>query len=123
VQLVGIGLLREQRSAVVVLERESDRLAVVLKVEYEAVMLLRVRAVKPRQRLHRLDARERLVHIHRMQQGLVVEPVWNMSAQIRKRYGSFWIFWAISLLEKPLSDASLTLAPPYSCCPENATIA
>ena len=35
-------------------------------------MLLRVRAVEARQRLHRLDARERLVHVHRVQQRLVV---------------------------------------------------
>ena len=63
---------REQRGAVVVLEGEGDRLAVVLEVEHEAVVLLRVRAVEPRQRLHRLDARERLVHVHRVQQRLVV---------------------------------------------------
>ena len=29
----------------------------------------------------------------------------------------------MSPLEKPLSDASLTFAPPYSCSPEKATIA
>ena len=31
-----------------------------------------MRAVEPRERLHRLDARERLVHVHRVQQRLVV---------------------------------------------------
>ena len=36
------------------------------------VVLLRVRAVEARKRLHRLDAGERLVHIHRVQQRLVV---------------------------------------------------
>ena len=36
------------------------------------VVLLRVRAVEARQRLHGLDARERLVHVHRVQQRLVV---------------------------------------------------
>jgi hypothetical protein len=46
-----------------------------------------------------------------------------LSAQIRKRYGSVWIFPAMSLLGKPLSDASLTFAPPYSCSPEKATMA
>ena len=35
-------------------------------------MLLRVRAVQARERLHRFDAGERLVHIHRVQQRLVV---------------------------------------------------
>ena len=45
---------------------------VVLEVEHEAVVLLRVRAVEARERLHRLDARERLVHVHRVQQRLVV---------------------------------------------------
>ena len=72
VQLVRVGLLGEQRGAVVVLEGEGDRLAVVLEVEHEAVVLLRVRAVESRQGLHRLDARERLVHVHRVQQRLVV---------------------------------------------------
>ena len=71
-QLVRVGLFGEQRRAVVVLEGEGDRLAVVLEVEHEAVMLLRVRAVEARQGLHGLDARERLVHIHRVQQRLVV---------------------------------------------------
>jgi hypothetical protein len=42
------------------------------KVEHEAVVLLRVRAVEPRQGLHRFDAGERLVHVHRVQQRLVV---------------------------------------------------
>jgi hypothetical protein len=60
VQLVGVGLVGEQRGAVVVLERPGDRLAVVLEVEHEAVVLLRMRAVEPRQRLHRLDAGKRL---------------------------------------------------------------
>jgi hypothetical protein len=46
-----------------------------------------------------------------------------LSAQIRKRYGSCWILSAIWLDGKPLSDASVTLAPPYSCSPEKATIA
>ena len=72
VQLVGVGLLREQRGAVIVLEGERDRLAVVLEVEHEAVVFLRVRAIEPRQGLHRLDAGKRLVHVHRVQQRLVV---------------------------------------------------
>ena len=43
-----------------------------MEVEHEAVVLLRVRAVEPREGLHGLDARERLVHVHRVQQRLVV---------------------------------------------------
>ena len=43
-----------------------------MEVEHEHVVLLRVRAVEPRERLHRLDARQRLVHVHRVQQRLVV---------------------------------------------------
>ena len=43
-----------------------------MEVEHEDVVLLRVRAVQPRERLHRLDAGERLVHVHRVQQRLVV---------------------------------------------------
>ena len=35
-------------------------------------MLLRVGAVEPRQRLHRLDASQCLVHVHRVQQRLIV---------------------------------------------------
>ena len=72
VQLVGIGFLRQQRGAVVVLKRERDRFAVVLEVEHEAVVFLRVRAVEPRERLDRLYARQRLVHIHRVQKRLVI---------------------------------------------------
>ena len=72
VQLVRVGLLAQDRRPVVVGERLLDRVRVVHEVEHEDVVLLRVRAVQPRQRLHRLDAREHLVHVHRVQQRLVV---------------------------------------------------
>ena len=78
--------------------------------------------VEPGERLHRLDARERLVHVHRVQQRLVVAGL-ELVGQIRKRYGSSRILSAIWLLGKPLSDASVTFSPPYSCSPEKATIA
>ena len=58
VQLVRVGLLGEDRRAVVVGERLLDRVGVVHEVEHEHVVLLRVRAIQARQRLHRLDARE-----------------------------------------------------------------
>ena len=86
VQLVRVGLLAEDRRPVIVVERLLDRFRVVHEVEHEYIVLLRMRAVEPRQRLHRLDAREQLVHVHRVQQRLVVsglelvgadqEPVW-----------------------------------------------
>ena len=73
VQLVRVGLLAEDRRAVVVRERRlrSCRCRS-WKSSTKHVVLLRVRAVEPRERLHRLDAREQLVHVHRVQQRLVV---------------------------------------------------
>ena len=71
-QLVRVGLLAQDRRAVVRLERLLDRVGVVHEVEHERIVLLRVRAVEPRQRLHGLDAGERLVDVHRVQQRLVV---------------------------------------------------
>ena len=47
VQLVRVGLLRQDRRAVVVGERLLDRVGVVHEVEHEHVVLLRVRAVQP----------------------------------------------------------------------------
>ena len=48
-----------------------DLTAVVHEVEDEGVLLERVDAVQPRERLHRLDAGETLVHVQRVQQRLV----------------------------------------------------
>ena len=72
VQLVRIGLLGKQGGAVIVLEGEGDCFDAVLEVKYEAVMLLRMGAIQARQRLDRLDPRERLVHVHGVQQRLIV---------------------------------------------------
>ena len=71
-QLVGVGLLGEDRSAVVVGESGLDRVDVVGEVQHECVVLFRMRAVETGQRLHRFDARQRLVHVHGVQQGFVV---------------------------------------------------
>ena len=60
------------RGAVVGLERLLDDVGVVREVEHHDVVLLRVRAVEPRERLHGLDAGQRLVDVHRVQQRLVV---------------------------------------------------
>ena len=48
------------------MEGEGHGFAVVLKVEHGAVVLLQMRAVEPRECLHGLDGRERLVEIHRV---------------------------------------------------------
>ena len=42
------------------------------EVQHEGVVLLGVRPVEAGQRLHCLDAGQRLVHVHRVQQRLVV---------------------------------------------------
>ena len=72
VQLVGVGLLRQDRGAVVVGERRLDCVDVVGEIEHERVVLPRVRPVETGERLHRLDARQRLVHVHRVQHRFVV---------------------------------------------------
>ena len=66
-----IDLLAHLRAFVVGLERFADLLAVVHEVEDEGVFLERVDAVQPRQRLHGLNARQPLVHVHRVQERLV----------------------------------------------------
>jgi hypothetical protein len=60
------------RGAVVVRERLLNRVRVVHEIEHEHIVLLPMRAVEARERLHRLGAREQLVHVHRVQQRLVV---------------------------------------------------
>jgi len=72
VQLVRIGFVSEHRAVEVIREGVPDRVSVVLEVEDERVVLLRMRPVQARQGLHCLDARQGLVHVHRVQQRLVV---------------------------------------------------
>jgi hypothetical protein len=48
------------------------RVGVVEEVEHEDVVLLGMGPVQPGQGLHGLDARQRLVHVHGVQQRLVV---------------------------------------------------
>ena len=43
-----------------------------LKIEHERVVFLRMRAIEARQCLNRLYTRERLVHVHRVEQRLVI---------------------------------------------------
>ena len=49
-----------------------DGLGVVLEIEDEDIVLLRVGTVQAGQRLHGFDAGKHLVHIHRVQQRFVV---------------------------------------------------
>ena len=72
VQLVRVRFLAQHGGAVVIRESHGDRVAVVHEIQYERVGLQRMRSVQAREGLHRLDARKLLVHVHRMQQGLVV---------------------------------------------------
>ena len=72
VELVRVGFLAEHRGPVVIRERFGDRLRVVLEIEHEYVVLMRVGTVEARERLYRFDAGERLIHIHRVEQRFVV---------------------------------------------------
>ncbi len=111
VQLVGVGLLAEDGRAVVVARTTVwIVVGVVQEVEHEGIVLLGVRAVQARERLHGLDAGERLVHIHRVQQRLVVAGLELVGAD-QEAVRVFLDRSAISLLGKPLSDASVTFAP------------
>ena len=71
-QLVGIGLLRQNRRPVVVGKRLLDGVGIILKVENEYVVLLRVGAIQARQRLNCFDSGQDLVYIHRVQERLVI---------------------------------------------------
>ena len=66
VQLIGVGFVGEDRGAVVRLKRLADSIGVIGKVEDENIVLLRVRSIEARQRLHCLDARQNFVHVHRV---------------------------------------------------------
>jgi hypothetical protein len=68
-----------------------------MEVEHEHVVLLRVRAVQARERLHGLDAGERLVHVHRVQQRLVVAGLELVGAD-QEAVRVFLILSAMSLL-------------------------
>ena len=56
VQLVGVGLVGQDRRPIVVRERLADGVGVVEEVEHEHIVLLGVRPVEARQGLNRLDA-------------------------------------------------------------------
>ena len=74
VELPRFGPLPDTRGLIVRLERLVDLLGVVHEIQHEgAVLLARAGAVEPREGLHGLHAREPLVHVHRVQVGLI-EP-------------------------------------------------
>jgi hypothetical protein len=82
-----------------------------------------VGAVEPRQRLHRLDADSGLSTYDRVQQWLVVAGLEFVGTNQKSVRVGLWILRSNIVTGEPLSDASLTLLPPYSCSPEKATIA
>ena len=97
-------------------------LGVVHEVEHEDVVLLRMGAVQPRERLHGLDAAEHLVHIHRMQQWLVVAGLELVGAD-QEAIGIFLDLVGDLAGRETVERASVTFSPPYSCSPEKATMA
>ena len=72
VQLVRVSLLAEDSRAVVVRECQLDAVRVIHEVEDKHVVLLGMSAVEPGKRLHRLDAGQPLIDVHRVHQRLVV---------------------------------------------------
>src|SRR5207244_2599120 len=72
IELIWIGLFAQDGRAIVVGEGCDNRLGVVLKIKNENIVLLRMRAIESRQCLYRLDPGKWLVHVHRVEQRLVV---------------------------------------------------
>ena len=71
-QLIGISLFGKDRRAVVVAEGLLNTVTVIHKVEHEHIMFLWMCAVEARERLHRFDTGEDLVHIRRVEQRFVI---------------------------------------------------
>ena len=72
VEFVWIGFVGEDRGPVVAREGLGDGIRVVQEVKHEDIVLLRVRAIEPRQRLDGLDPGECLVNVHGVQERFVV---------------------------------------------------
>src|SRR5438105_3856345 len=79
-ELIRISLLTEDGRPIVILEGNLDRVGIVLKVEDTGIVLLWISSVETGQRLHRLDTRERLVHIHGVEKRLVIAGLKLVSA-------------------------------------------
>ena len=71
IQLVRIGLPGKNGGTVIIGKGFFDHIRRIRKIQYASIMLLRVTAVQSGKRLHGFDVRQRLVHIHRMQQRFI----------------------------------------------------
>ena len=71
-ELIGVGFAAEDGSAVVIGEGLLDGLSIVLEIENEDVVFVRVGAVQAGERLDCLDAGKRLVDIHGVEERFVV---------------------------------------------------
>ena len=71
VKQIRVSRFRQQRGFVVGLKGGLDLIGLVGEVEHHRALLLWVRPVAPRQRLHCIHAAELLVHVHRMERRLV----------------------------------------------------
>ena len=98
------------------------RVGIVHEVEHEDVVLLRVRAVEPREGLDGLDAGERLVDVHRVQQRLVVAGLELVGAD-QEAVGVLLDLVGDLAAGEAVERASVTFSPPNSCSPEKATMA
>ncbi len=74
-QFVRVRLFTQNRCPIIISKRILDRIHIVCEVENECIVLERMRAVQPGQRLHRLDPRQQLVYVHRVQQRLVISSL------------------------------------------------
>ena len=72
VQPLRVSLFHQDRGPVVAGECNLDRVGVIVEVQQEGIVLLWVCSFEVRERVHRLDARQNLVHVHRVQQRLIV---------------------------------------------------
>ncbi|OYV99577.1 MAG: hypothetical protein B7X11_05280, partial [Acidobacteria bacterium 37-65-4] len=92
VHLVRIGFLAHLGAFVVLLESLLDLLTVVHEIQNERIFLERVHAIQARERLHRLDAGKALVHIHGVQQRLIVTCLVLLGDQQHLVFGRVELF-------------------------------
>ena len=72
IEQVRVGRFGEKGRLVVWLEGDFDRVRLIGKVEHHRALFLgRQHTVQARERLHRVDTPELLVHVHRVEQRLI----------------------------------------------------